>query len=247
MNWILYVLTYLVGIGAGFLNVVAGGGSMLTLPLLTFLGLGIGVANGTNRVAILLQNIVATRQFKREKVNVLRKALTLAIPATLGAIVGTLIVVQIDRNMLQKIVGVLLLAMGAFMISKPSIWEKGLKSKNKNKWLSYLIFFAIGIYGGFIQAGVSFFFIAALVLVEGLDLIKTSAAKVTIIAIYTVASLTIFVANGKVDWIIGFVLAVGNMTGAVLGTKFTILKGAKWIKYVVFVAIIAGAVKFLVF
>ncbi len=244
--WYLYVLTYFVGIAAGFLNVVAGGGSMLTLPMLTFLGLGINVANGTNRIAILLQNIVATRQFKRGKVDVLRRSLTLAFPATMGAIVGSLVVVQIDQNMLQKIVGVLLLIMAIFMIFKPNIWEKGIARKGKSKWLSYLVFFGVGIYGGFIQAGVGFLFIAALVLVEGFNLIKTNAAKVTIIAIYTVASLTIFVANGKVNWFVGFVLAAGNMTGAVFGTKFTILKSIKWIRYIVFVAIIASAVKFFI-
>lgn len=244
--WYLYVLTYFVGIAAGFLNVVAGGGSTLTLPMLTFLGLGIDVANGTNRIAILLQNIVATRQFKKGKVDVLRRSLILAIPATIGAIVGSLVVVQIDRNMLQKIVGVLLLIMAIFMVFKPNIWEKGIVRKGKSKWLSYFVFFGVGIYGGFIQAGVGFLFIAALVLVEGFNLIKTNAAKVTIIAIYTVASLTIFVANGKVNWFVGFVLAAGNMTGAVFGTKFTILKSTKWIRYIVFVAIIASAVKFFI-
>ncbi len=246
MNWYLYVLTYLVGIAAGFLNVVAGGGSMLTLPMLTFLGLGIDVANGTNRIAIFLQNIIATRQFKKGKVDVLKRSLILAIPATMGAIVGSLIVVQIDQSMLQKIVGVLLLIMAIFIIFKPKIWEKGTEAKSKNKWLSYIVFFGVGVYGGFIQAGVGFFFIAALVLVEGFNLIRTNAAKVTIIAIYTVASLAIFVVNGKVDWFIGLVLAAGNMTGAVFGTKFTILKSTKWIRYIVFVAIIASAAKFFV-
>lgn len=246
MNWYLYLLTYFVGVAAGFLNVVAGGGSMLTLPMLTFLGLGIDVANGTNRIAIFLQNIIATRQFKKEKVNVLKRSLILAIPATMGAIVGSLIVVQIDQSMLQKIVGVLLLVMAIFIIFKPSIWEKGTGTKGKNKWLSYIVFFGVGMYGGFIQAGVGFFFIAALVLVEGFNLIKTNAAKVTIIAVYTIASLAIFVANGKVDLLVGLVLAGGNMTGAVFGTKFTILKSIKWIRYVVFVAIIASVVKFFV-
>ncbi len=246
MSWYLYLLTYAVGVAAGFLNVVAGGGSMLTLPMLTFLGLGIDVANGTNRIAILLQNIVATSQFKRGKIDVLKRSLTLAIPATAGAIIGSLIVVQINQHVLQKIVGVILLIMALFMLFKPNIWEQGTEFKVKKNWLSYLVFFGIGMYGGFIQAGVGFFFIAALVLVEGFDLVKTNAAKVAIIAIYTVASLAVFVANGKVDWLVGFALAAGNMTGAFFGAKFTILKKTKWIRYIVFVAIMASVVKFFV-
>lgn len=244
MDWYFYVLTYAVGVAAGFLNVVAGGGSMLTLPMLTFLGLGIDVANGTNRVAILLQNVVATSQFKRGKVDVLKRSLKLAIPTTIGAVVGSLVVVQMDQHILQKVVGVILLIMAVFMIFKPKMWEQGAGLKTEKRWLSYLIFFGIGVYGGFIQAGVGFFFIAALVLAEGFDLVKTNAAKVTIIAIYTIASLAVFVANGKVDWLVGLALAAGNMTGAVFGTKFTILKKTRWIRYIVFFAIIASVVKF---
>jgi Sulfite exporter TauE/SafE. len=64
---VLYILIFLSGIASGFLNVVAGGGSLITLPLLTMLGMGIDIANGTNRIAILLQNIVAVRNFHKNK------------------------------------------------------------------------------------------------------------------------------------------------------------------------------------
>ena len=245
MHFLLYMAVYFVGIVAGFMNVLAGGGSMLTLPMLAFLGLDIGVANGTNRVAILLQNVVAARQFKREKIDVVKRALILAIPATLGAIVGSMIAIQMNEKIFEKIIGVLFLFLAIFLIWKPSVWEKGVGLPPKYRWLSYPIFFGVGIYGGFIQAGVGFFFILSLVLAEGMDIIKTNAAKVTIIALYTIASLIIFLINGKVDWIAGLVLASGNMTGAIFGTKFAVLKGAKWVRYVLFVAVILSTMKFL--
>ncbi len=246
MHYLLYIAVYFVGIIAGFMNVLAGGGSMLTLPMLAFLGLDIGVANGTNRVAILLQNVVAVRQFKRGKIDVIKRALILAIPATLGAIIGSMIAIQMNEKIFEKFVGVLFLFLAIFLIWKPSVWEKGIGFPPKYKWLSYPIFFGVGIYGGFIQAGVGFFFILSLVLAEGMDIIKTNAAKVTIIALYTIASLFVFLINGKVDWIAGLVLASGNMTGAVFGTKFAILKGAKWVRYVLFAAVILSTMKFLV-
>ncbi len=244
MHYFLYVAVYLVGIIAGFMNVLAGGGSMLTLPMLALVGLDVGVANGTNRVAILLQNVVAARQFKRKKVDVIKRSIILAIPATLGAIVGSLIAVRMDEGLFKRIVGIFFIFLAIFLVWKPRVWEKGVGLPQRMKWLSYPIFFGVGIYGGFIQAGVGFLFILSLVFAEGMDIIRTNAAKVTIIAFYTVASLTIFLANGKVNWLVGLILAAGNITGATFGTHFAILKGAKWVRYVLFFAVVLSTVKF---
>jgi uncharacterized membrane protein YfcA len=246
VHYLLYVAVYLVGIIAGFMNVLAGGGSMLTLPMLSLLGLDVGVANGTNRVAILLQNIVAAEQFKKKKVNVLKRSLILAIPATLGAIVGSTIAVQMNEDLFKKLIGFFFIFLAIFLVWKPKVWEKGIGLPKNLRWLSYIIFFGVGIYGGFIQAGVGFLFILSLVLAEGMDIIKTNAAKVTIIALYTIASLIIFIINGKVNWIAGLTLAAGNITGAIFGTHFAILKGAKWVRYVLFAAVILSTIKFFV-
>ncbi len=246
MHFLLYIAVYGVGVVAGFMNVLAGGGSMLTLPMLTFLGLSVGVANGTNRIAILLQNVVASQRFKKKKVNVVKRALVLAIPATLGAIIGSNLAIQMNQEVFKKVIGVLFMIMAIFLVWKPRVWEKGVGLPQKFRWLVYPLFFGIGIYGGFIQAGVGFLFIVSLVFAEGLDIIKTNAAKVTIVAVYTVASLAIFIMNGKVDWLVGLVLAAGNVTGAIFGTRFAVLKGAKWVRYVLFIAVIASVVKFLV-
>ncbi len=246
MHYLIYVAVYAVGIVAGFMNVLAGGGSMLTLPMLTFLGLNVGVANGTNRVAILLQNIVAAERFKKKKVNVLKRSLILAIPATLGAVLGSNLAVHMNQDLFKKVIGVLFMIMAIFLVWKPRVWEKGVGLPKRWRWLVYPLFFCVGIYGGFIQAGVGFLFIISLVFAEGMDIIKTNAAKVTIVAVYTVASLAIFVVNGKVAWLAGLTLAAGNVTGAIFGTHFAVLKGAKWVRYVLFVAVIASVVKFLV-
>ena len=246
MHYLLYVAVYLVGIIAGFVNVLAGGGSMLTLPMLSLLGLDVGVANGTNRVAILLQNIVAAEQFKKKKVNVVKRSLVLAIPATLGAIVGSTIAIQMNEELFKKLVGSFFIFLAIFLVWKPKVWEKGIGLPKNLKWLSYIIFFGVGIYGGFVQAGVGFLFILSLVLAEGMDIIKANAAKVTIIALYTIASLIIFVINGKVNWFAGLTLAAGNVTGAIFGTRFAILKGVKWVRYVLFAAVVLSAIKFFV-
>jgi uncharacterized membrane protein YfcA len=237
------ILIFFVGLLTGFLNVMAGGGSMLTLPLLTFLGLSIDVANGTNRVSILIQNLAATYSFKKNKVHILKRSLILSIPATLGAICGTLVVVQINESLLKKIAAVLILLMGAFIVLKKDVWKKNQIATKKNNILSYLTFFFIGFYGGFLQAGVGFFFISALMFLEGFDIVKTNAAKVAIIAVYTIASLIIFAAHNQVDWKIGFVLAIGSAIGSSFGARYMVLNEIVWVKYLLFAAILFAALK----
>lgn len=246
MEVFLYILTYAVGVLTGFMNVIGGGGSVLTLPLLTFLGLSIGAANGTNRVSILLQNIVSTYQFRKGKVHILRVAIPFAIIASMGAIAGTFVVISVNQEILKKIIGVILILMGLFIVFEPKVWESGSDIPQKLKWTSYVAIFAIGFYGGFLQAGVGFFFIAALTFLGGFDIIKTNAIKVFVIAAYTIFSLSIFVSKGMVDWPIGITLSLGSMTGAYFGTKFTLLKKIKWIRYVLFGAIVISVINFFI-
>lgn len=241
----LYFLVFLSGIASGFLNVVAGGGSLLTLPLLTLLGMGIDVANGTNRIAIFLQNILAVREFQKEKVLPVKLSLLCGIPAAIGSIVGTMVVVDLDQNLLKKIIGVLLLIMGLFFLVKPKMWA-GEPDKKINPFLVTITFFGIGVYGGFIQAGVGFFFIFFTAALLGLDLVKNNALKVFIVLLYTPISLTIFLLNGKVMFLAGLILGLGSMVGAHLGVKFALKKGINWLKYIVFATVIVSGVSYLI-
>lgn len=243
MDLLKIILTFFVGLLTGFLNVMAGGGSMLTLPLLTFLGLSIDVANGTNRVSILIQNLAASYSFKKNKIHILKRSLILSIPATLGAICGTLVVVQINESLLKKIAAILILLMGAFIVLRKDVWKKNQIATKKNSLLSYLTFFLIGFYGGFLQAGVGFFFISALMFLEGFDIVKTNAAKVAIIAVYTIASLIIFATHNQVDWQIGIVLAIGSALGSSFGARYMVLNEIVWVRYLLFVAILFAALK----
>ncbi|MFP4461378.1 MAG: sulfite exporter TauE/SafE family protein [Thermotogota bacterium] len=241
-----FFLIFLAGIAAGFVNVMAGGGSMLTLPALSLLGLDISVANGTNRIGILFMNTMASGKFLKSGNLQLRRALLLMIPTTMGAIIGAFIAVEIDEELLKNMVGFIFIGLSILIIAKPGIWTKE-RIVKKRTWLSIIVFFLIGIYGGFLQAGVGFFLMTALVLLEGFDLVKTNANKVFIIACYTLISLIIFAFNGKVDFVAGISLALGGMLGAYIASHIAIKKGANFIRYVVFVAVIASAIKYLFF
>jgi uncharacterized membrane protein YfcA len=240
MEWYLILALIGTGVAAGFLNTTAGGGSMLSLPLLMFLGLPANVANGTNRIAILLQNIIAVNTFRQKKVLHLKTDYKLAIPAVVGSVIGALFAVEIDPDILKKVIAVLMVLMFFIVIFKPEVWvkERAGTTVARPTFFQYVIFFFIGLYGGFIQLGVGFFLLAGLVLGCGQNLVKANALKVFIVLLYTVFSLGIFVWHQQVDIIAGLILAAGNMAGAWLGVHFQVKGGAKYVRYVLIFAML---------
>lgn len=247
MEWYAYPAIIAVGIIAGFINVMAGSGSLLTLPLLMFLGLPATVANGTNRIAIFLQNVVAVGSFKKQKVFEYREGLWLVIPATAGSLIGALIAVNFNEQILRIFIGGLLIFMFFIILIKPERWirEQAGTVDGSPKFWRIVIFFFIGIYGGFIQAGVGFFLLAGLVLAVGTDLVKANALKVFIILIYTGFALVIFFINGQVDLRVGLILAVGNMLGAWIGARTAVSWGPRFVRIILLLAILVSALKIL--
>ncbi|MDD2564304.1 MAG: sulfite exporter TauE/SafE family protein [Salinivirgaceae bacterium] len=235
-----------VGFIAGFINVLAASGSMMTLPLLIFLGVDPNVANGTNRIAIIVQNIIAVRSFRKQKLLSYRTNVPIMVAAVIGAFFGTITVVSIDKEALNLIIGILLLAMFLIMLFNPKLWVKKHENINVDKIKhksQFLIFFLIGFYGGFIQAGVGVFLIAGLVVGIGYDLLRANAVKLLIMLVYTPVSLAIFLYYGYIDWEIGLFLAAGHAIGAYLASKYAAKIGTKYIHYFLLVVILASGLK----
>jgi hypothetical protein len=247
MEWYTYLAIIAVGIIAGFINTMAGSGSLLTLPLLMFLGLPANIANGTNRVAIFLQNIVAVGSFKKQKVFEYREGIWLVLPATAGSLIGALIAVNFNEQILRVFIGGLLIFMFFIILLKPEKWikEHAGRIDSSPKFWRIVIFFFIGIYGGFIQAGVGFFLLAGLVLGVGADLIKANALKVFIILVYTGIALIVFFINGQVNLRVGLILAIGNMIGAWIGTRVAVSWGPKFVRGILLLAIFVSAMELL--
>ena len=233
-----------VGVVAGFINTVAGSGSLLTLPLLMFLGLPANVANGTNRIAILLQNVVGVASFKKQKVLDLKQGWIIGLPAVAGSILGAQIAVSINDAIMEKAIGGLLILMFFLIILKPGRWLNSHEGQPPVKLLfKIVIFFFIGVYGGFIQAGVGFFLLAGLVLGTGFELVKANALKVFIVFLYTPFALAIFMWNNDVNYVLGFILAIGNMTGALFGARVAVKWGAKAVRVFLLVALFFASLK----
>lgn len=241
------ILVLVSGVVAGFINTLAGGGSLLTMPLLIFLGLPSVVANGTNRVALMVQNVVAVTNFKKKGYFDLKFSLMLGIPAILGSIVGANIALQLSDDIFNKILGVVMIIVVVFIIWQPQKKINAIKKKlsKKREILASIIFFFVGIYGGLLQAGTGFIVIISLTLITGFSLVKINSLKVFVIAMYMASSLFIFIINGSVNWLLGLTLAIGNGIGGYIGSNFAVKKGDKYIKIVLFIAVLLMACKLL--
>ena len=220
------VAVLLIGASAGFINVLAGGGSFLTLPLLIFLGLPPNLANGTNRLAILMQNTFAVGRFMKKKVNPGKFALRAALFTVPGGVIGAWLATLVSNSQFKLSLALVMIIMSLFTL---------LSSNRQNgdpldpesyigSWVGPgMAYFLVGIYGGYIQAGVGFLILSVL-LWQNINLVHGNAVKLTIIFFFTSIALIIFAWNGQVNWAMGAMLGVGNIIGAWVGTHVPLRK-----------------------
>ncbi len=244
-EWYHFVLLVVVGFVVGFINTIAGGASLISLPILIFLGLPPAVANGTNRVAIIVQTAMATAGFRSKGINTYPFNVYLGISALFGAIIGARIAVDVDGEAFNRILAIVMIAVVLIIIFKPKIKTTDLKERltGKHLWIGIIVFFFFGIYGGFINAGLGFLMLLFLHFINKMTLVRANATKVVVVFIYMLSALAVFAFNDKVEWLIGLVLAIGNGTGAWVASRFSVKKGDGFIKSFLIVMVIAMAIK----
>jgi hypothetical protein len=239
-NWL---LLFGVGSVAGFINVNAGGGSSLTLPTLIFIGLDGALANGTNRVAIFIQNIFAIASFKKNKMHQFRKSSELSLFTLPGAIVGAILAARISSLLFERILGGVLIFIVISLFFSGTYKDRNSGEQEKRSWWIYPALLGIGFYGGFLQIGVGFLCMAALYHLLRVDLITVNMHKVFIILIYTLPALLIFMWTGNVNWEYGLALAAGNALGGWWGAHAAVKGGERVIRIILAVAISIMALK----
>jgi len=237
---VIYLLMFGVGVVAGFMNTLAGGGSLLVLPILILAGLPSPVANATNRVAILLQNVTAVQRFHQAGKLEVKPILHITVSAVVGAILGSLFAVNINSALFDKILGFVFILILILVLRPKS--KKPMKTLPR--WLECVVFFGVGLYGGFIQAGVGFIFLAALNLIEHYNLVQANAVKTFIVMSYTIFAVIVFATAGKILWIHGLVLACGNSLGAWLGVRSAVKNGESFVKVILIIAVSIACLKF---
>lgn len=245
MEWTDILMLVGAGLFAGVINTLAGGGSLITLPLLIFMGLPPVEANASNRVALFVQNVFAVQGFRSKGVFLFPYSFWVAISATIGAIIGAKIAIDISGELFKRILAVVMVLVMVLTVLKPYLTrtlDQEVFSKGKVA-LSVFLFLFVGIYGGFVQAGVGFLVIAVLTNVHGLGMAKTNSIKVFVILIYTIFALIVFFIEDKIRWEFGLILAIGNAAGGWIASRWSVGKDDKWIRMILITTVVALAIK----
>ena len=216
------VLLLAVGLASGFINTLAGGGSMLTLPALMMTGMPADLANGTNRVAVLAQSITGAKGFDQAGKLDRGVLVGIIVPTVLGAGLGAAMASVLPNTWLKPIL-LTVMAIVALSLLVPS----GTKPIESDKLpaggvIAWLALFGAGLYGGFIQAGVGFILVAIVSGVLHYDLLRSNALKLVCTSIFSGVALIIFALQGQVLWLTGIVLALGSVLGALASVRFAI-------------------------
>jgi uncharacterized membrane protein YfcA len=225
---------------AGVINTLAGGGSLITVGLLVWLGLPGTIANGTNRIGVLVQSLTSAWRFRTEGVSGFRDATPVLLPVIAGSLVGSYAISQVTPEVFEQLFGVIMLLLLVPMLrSRGRTGEPG-RSRPWPAWARALAFFGVGIYGGALQAGIGILLVFAMSR-AGDDLVRASSVKVVVIAALTAVAVPVFVWSNQVDWVPALALTVGFAAGGAVGVRLAVRGGERIIRPFLAVAVIALA------
>ena len=234
-----------VGFFAGVINTLAGGGSLFTLPVLIFLGLPPNIANGTNRIAIVIQSLSGALGYKSKGISNFPFNIYLGISASIGAVIGAQIAIDLDGRLFNRILAIILIVVGGLILMNAKNLTHKLPERLTGKYLLFGIigFFFIGIYGGFINAGIGIVIMLFLNRINRLSLVKTNASKTAIVFIYSSLALAVFAFNDAINWKLGLLMALGTSVGAWWASRWSVKKGDQVIRWAMLITIGIMAVK----
>lgn len=232
-----YILLLAVGVFSGYINVVAGGGSILTVPSLIYVGLEATVANGTNRIAIFIQSITAVGTLWKEVRDNLNFYIKLSLITIPGSVGGAIAATKVSNDLLEIIIGIVMIMIIATILYP----VKKLKQVEPNPKITLnvaLVLLIAGVYGGFLQIGVGFILMAIFHRLMNYDLVRVNIMKVFVVTFFTLPAIIVFLMQGKIVYLPGIILAIGNAIGAWASAKISMKKGEKFIKFFLIVAIL---------
>lgn len=238
------IVILIAGFAGGFTNAVSAAGSMFSLPAFIFAGLTPAEANATNRIAILAQNFSSITTFRKSGVPHDNYVFWLSLATIPGAVVGAWFSLKISDEIFTKTLSLVMIVFLAITLANP-LKSEAVKSRERTgnlyKLIGVVVYFFIGIYGGFIQAGSGFFIMAGCLLINRFDIVKTNYFKAVIMFTYTLAALSIFLWKGNVFWQHGLWMAAAMSAGSYVGVKWSIKANEVWIKRVIVFLIICMA------
>lgn len=243
LDWAAALLLVLAGFGCGFVNTLAGGGSLITFPVLLWVGLSPHAANGTNRIGILLQSITSTLTFTRAGVFPWRNVIPLLGSTVAGAVLGALAAARMHDDLFRRLAALLLAAAAATVFINARKWSARTPDIGPVRAWHHAAVFLMSVYGGFLQVGLGVVLLAFFVLAAGYDVVRGNAMKTGLVSASQLVALTVFQRSGQIDWGVGLYLAIGSVIGGYVGAHTVMRAGSTWVRVLVFLSAIAGIVK----
>ena len=242
VDWNVTVLLLVSGVVVGIINTLGGGGSVITMALYMAMGIPVAVANGTNRIAGVMQNFSATIAFMRKSMVDIKNSLLLGLPTIFGTIAGSLFALDVSDKTFKVCLSLVLAIILVYLILDRDQAPKKEGHKLQVRWWHYPIFFLVGFYGGYIYIGLGFLILAVTIWTMKLDIVTANVLKGCVIFISTPFALAVFMYNGQVDYAAGLVHGVGNILGALLASHWAVSWGVKFVKWFTFFIIIVSFV-----
>jgi hypothetical protein len=221
-DWQIYTILFTAAFVAGGVNTLAGSGSLITLPLLIFLGLPANIANGTNRIGVIAQSTVGAFSFRKLNEFALQDSLWIIVPSCTGSICGGLVAARLNEHIMNMLIGAIMIFMLLVIILNPDKWLRETSESNTRHktWWMVTTMLLIGFYGGFIQAGVGILMLAAFVLIGRYQLRHANALKLFNALVFTIPPVVIFIINRQVVWSYAMVMIPAQALGAFAAARF---------------------------
>ncbi len=240
------LLLFLVAAVAGWVDVIAGGGGLLTIPVLVLIGVPPAAAIATNKLQGSVGTLIATIYFIRKRaVNLARLKLSICMTFA-GSVFGSWLVLQIDAQKLILALPILLAATGLYFLFAPNIDDKQRKQKITFVAFAILITPLLGFYDGFFGPGTGSFMALAFVLFCGYSLPAATANAKILNFSSNISSLLYFIFYGDIAWLAGFTMIGGQICGATVGAKMILKKGTVLIKPVVVIVCLMMSINMLI-
>lgn len=226
----IYAILFLLAGIAGFIDAIAGGGGLITIPALLAAGLQPAAALATNKLQASGGSFSASLYFVRKKAVDLRTVWKMIIGTFSGAMIGTIAVQLIDASVIKSLLPILVLVVGLYFLFSPKLGEKDCHQRLSFTAFALAAAFPIGFYDGFFGPGTGSFLCVAFVTLLGFNLAKATAHAKILNFTSNFTSLVFFILGGEVYWTLGFVMMIGGFLGARLGAKMVLTKGQKLIR-----------------
>ncbi len=251
MDWLIaapemYALLFFVGLLAGFIDAIAGGGGLLTIPALLSVGITPVEALATNKLQAVGGSFSASYYFVRRRAVNLKDLVIPFIMTLVGAMLGAIVIQMINTDFLRQLLPIMVIFVGLYFLLSPAIGAEDRQQRMTIPTFGLIFGTTIGFYDGAFGPGTGSFFALAYVMALGFNLSKgTAHAKVLNFA-SNFGSLVFFIVGGHVLWSLGFAMLAGQMIGARLGARLVLTKGQKLIRPMIVIISLLMSIKLLI-